>query len=200
MVPFPLPSLPSSVSSCVQILAFWPGTSPSGWYNITVGSQLLRVWCDMTTDGGGYTYYPCKTGAAACPSVFKTNVTNGCTALGLSMVIPRTQNHWTSMYSFITTSLATTPSTYFQVMPGITKAISGNTSCTGNIMNYDNCQGRCRCFWDGVDGFSPSCCALPSSWLLALLPPPRPRCGQLLAGDRQWDMVAPEHIVQRAQR
>ena len=131
------------MSSCVQILAFWPGTSPSGWYNITVGAKLLRVWCDMTTDGGGYTYYPCNTGAVDCPSTYQTNVSNGCTAVGLSTVIPRTQNHWTSMISFVKTTLNSTFTTYFYAMPGISKATSGLSTCTGNIMNYDNCQGTC---------------------------------------------------------
>ena len=131
------------MSSCVQILAAGPSSS-SGWYNITVGTKLLRVWCDMTTDGGGYTYYPCNTGAVDCPSITQTNVSNGCTALGLSMVIPRTQNHWASMISFVTTTLTSTPVTYFPVMPGISKATSGANACTGGIMNYDNCQGAYR--------------------------------------------------------
>ena len=104
---------------------------------------MLRVWCDMTTDGGGYTYYPCNANATACPSVSQTNVTNGCTAVGLRMVIPRTQNHWTSMISFVTTALASTAMTYISVMPGISKATSGANACTGGIMNYDNCQGTC---------------------------------------------------------
>ena len=130
------------MSSCVQILAAGPSSS-SGWYNITVGTKLLRVWCDMTTDGGGYTYYPCNTGSAACPSVSQTNVADGCTAVGLNMVIPRTQNHWTSMISFVKTTLNSTFTTYFYAMPGISKATSGLSTCTGNIMNYDNCQGTC---------------------------------------------------------
>ena len=62
-------------------------------YNITVRGSLLEVYCDMTTDGGGYTYYPCS--GSACPSVYQANVENGCTAIGLSMVIPRSLGHWT---------------------------------------------------------------------------------------------------------
>ena len=64
-------------------------------YNISVSGTIRKVWCDMTTDGGGYTYYPCNGDVTACPSVFQTNVANGCTAIGLSMVIPRSLGHWT---------------------------------------------------------------------------------------------------------
>ena len=95
----------------------------------------------MTTDGGGYTYYPCNTGSAACPSVSQTNVADGCTAVGLNMVIPRTQNHWTSMISFVKTTLGGSASTYFPVIPGVSKSTGGYNGCIGSIMNYDNCQG-----------------------------------------------------------
>jgi hypothetical protein len=41
-------------SSCVEILAQNPG-APSGTYTIVTSNfRLLSVWCDMTTDGGGY--------------------------------------------------------------------------------------------------------------------------------------------------
>ena len=40
---------------------------PSGDYFITVrvGTKAVRlqVWCDMVTDGGGYTMYPVRNGA-----------------------------------------------------------------------------------------------------------------------------------------
>ena len=114
-------------------MGFWPSSSPSGWYNITVGTKLLRVWCDMTTDGGGYTYYPCDGGAAACPNASRTTDANGCKAIGMDMVIPRTQNHWASMFSFVTTTLGSPSRTYFAAIPGISKATSGANPCTGNI-------------------------------------------------------------------
>ena len=83
-------------------------------------------------------------------SCFHTNVSNGCTAVGLSRDIPRTQNHWASMISFVTTTLNSPSSTYFAVMPGISRPTSSTQTtygatygnqCIGNIMNYDNCQG-----------------------------------------------------------
>jgi hypothetical protein len=41
-------------ASCVEILARNPG-APSGTYTIVTSKGLfLSVWCDMTTDGGGY--------------------------------------------------------------------------------------------------------------------------------------------------
>ena len=52
------------------------------------------------------------------------------------------------MFSFVTTTLGSTPQTYFQVVPGISKASSGYDSClNGNgtisgtgAMNYVDCQ------------------------------------------------------------
>jgi hypothetical protein len=41
-------------ASCLEILARNPGV-PSGTYTIVTSKGLfLSVWCDMTTDGGGY--------------------------------------------------------------------------------------------------------------------------------------------------
>jgi hypothetical protein len=41
-------------ASCVEILARYSG-APSGTYTIVTSKFLvLPVWCDMTTDGGGY--------------------------------------------------------------------------------------------------------------------------------------------------
>ncbi len=95
----PPPSPPLPPVSCVEILARKP-TSVSGWYDITPASKpasVLRVWCDMSTGGGGYTFYAC----ASCVSVSTTTEANGCDAVGLRMVIPRTQAMWGSMKAFV---------------------------------------------------------------------------------------------------
>jgi hypothetical protein len=51
--------------------------------------RLLRVWCDMTTDGGGYTIVPVRGGL---PTSSYTQH-NTCEAMGLQLAIPRTKNH-----------------------------------------------------------------------------------------------------------
>ena len=109
----------------------------------------------MTTDGGGYTYYPCSN-TSACPSMLKTTDANGCTALNLAMVIPRTQNHWSSILSFVTTTLnSSSPLNYIAVIPGVTKATDGANPCTGTIMNYDNCQSACFISFDPISDGEP---------------------------------------------
>lgn len=46
--------------SCLEIKLSGAGSS-SGWYSITPsGYSALTVYCDMTADGGGYTYYACQ--------------------------------------------------------------------------------------------------------------------------------------------
>ena len=76
-------------------------------YDIAITNDSIRkVWCDMSTDGGGYTYYPCNEGATACPSVYQTTDANGCTAIGLSMVIPRSLGHWTRLVIIIHSTLS----------------------------------------------------------------------------------------------
>ena len=152
--PFPPnPPFPSSSgTSCRDILSRSPGSS-TGWYYIStsqVGS--LKVWCDMTTDGGAaYTMFACIN----CVSVSTTTDTNGCAAYGLSMIVPRTKNHWTSMISFVTSTLGGSVGSYFAAIPGISKPSYGLTSCNGGgsygIMNSAFCSGVADS-WRAIDG------------------------------------------------
>ena len=65
----------------------------------------LKVYCDMTTDGGAaYTMYPCIDCAAGATH---TTDSNGCTALGMQTIIPRTRGHMESMASFLNKNLTT---------------------------------------------------------------------------------------------
>jgi hypothetical protein len=145
------PSPPPLGTSCLSILANAP-SSPTGWYYISTAlASTIRVWCDMTTDGGGYTLYPCS----ECTSVYMQPpaMNNSCTSLGLSLVIPRTQAHWQSMFDFVTNTLGAPLYAYLRVLTGIVKS-DGYTPCLGGgngIMNYGNCSGVAN-GWHAADG------------------------------------------------
>lgn len=98
----------------------------------------LTVFCDMTTDGGGYTYYPIKSGGI---STTRYDQQNSCTAVGLKMVVARTKAHMTAMWSKYGAS-------YFATVPGVYGLAAGNyTSC---VMNSKNTT--CGANWRAIDG------------------------------------------------
>jgi hypothetical protein len=76
------------------------------------------------------------------------NQPNGCHAVGLEMVVPRTQAMWESMFAFLKDQFGDPEYlSYFEVVPGLYKNTSGYyPSCRDpqggpGIMNYDSCSG-----------------------------------------------------------
>lgn len=138
---------PPAGTSCRDILSQSPST-PSGWSFISTPlASNIEVWCDMTTDNAvAYTYYPCTN----CLSVNRANATNGCNALGLQMVVPRSQAHWTSMFSFVTDNLTLSPVDFFKVVPGVYKPTEG-ASPACSTMSSSSC-GSILGSWQAIDG------------------------------------------------
>ena len=142
--------------SCLEILS-QNTSATSGYYSINLPSQYqLRVWCDMSTDAAaGYTMFACLN----CPSVNQVTQYNGCMALGLNMVVPRSQAHWQSLFNFVDSLPAATNGaanhiTYFHTIPGVYKPLSGCSSCLGGgdgIMNSGNCSSI-PYGWRSIDG------------------------------------------------
>jgi hypothetical protein len=99
----------------------------------------LTAFCDMTTDGGGYTEYAITGGI----STTRFDQENSCTALGLKMVIPRTQAHLNAMFAkYGLDSFAT--------VPGVYGLAAGNyTGCTMN-----SGDATCAANWKAIDGGS----------------------------------------------
>ncbi len=97
-------------TSCKQILELTPGV-PSGKYRIwpqALGGNIdLTVYCDMETDGGGYTFLKVDTevvnasdkGAKAAESI--------CKGYGMHLFAPRTAGHVKSAYTVATSENVT---------------------------------------------------------------------------------------------
>jgi hypothetical protein len=106
----------------------------------------LTVFCDMTTDGGGYTMYP-VTGAI---STTRYDQPNTCTALGMQLAIPRSQAHLDAMKNKYGMG-------YLAVVPGVYGIAAGNY--TGCAMNSSD--PACAANWKALDGGSWFARAIP---------------------------------------
>jgi hypothetical protein len=102
--------------SCSELLA-QDHTTKSGWHLIpspVVPGLMLSVWCDMVTDGGGYTLLPVTAGI----SVARIDQENSCTKMGLQLMVWRSKAHQTA-----TLQGPWLPSgdafSYFKAVPGV---------------------------------------------------------------------------------
>ena len=134
-----------TAASCREI-KYSNSSATNDWYEIFTNTTLY-VYCDMTTDGGvAYTMFATTSGGPSVSQIDSVQA-NGCTERGMTMIIPRTQAHWDSMFNFVTNTnlLGSSLSTYFHTVPGIAKPVGGVTSCNGGgfgIMNSGNCSGQ----------------------------------------------------------
>ena len=114
--------------SCAEILA--TATSEghrlgSGYYYITAkekdrrtkkwGKKKLKVWCDMESDGGGYTMLPITNGLLTS----KNTEPNSCARFGMQMAVPRSKAHFRAM-------LLAFGRKYFKVVPGVYGVAAGD--------------------------------------------------------------------------
>ena len=117
-------------SSCLSLLASAPST-PSGWAALSPPGAVspVRAFCDMASDGGGYTSAPCL----GCDELYSSaSPSLGCAAMGMRLVIPRTQAHFASLLSFSTATVGS-PTGLLAIVPGVSKPTDGLTLCTGGM-------------------------------------------------------------------
>ncbi|MCH9680489.1 MAG: hypothetical protein K0V04_03565 [Deltaproteobacteria bacterium] len=77
--------------SCLEVLEL-SGVADDDVYLIDpLGNQrgLVETYCDMTTDGGGYTFYKMEPGSTATAAQAEQD----CAELGMQLFIPRTEAH-----------------------------------------------------------------------------------------------------------
>jgi hypothetical protein len=128
--------IPNTPRSCKDILRQQPNAD-DGEYEIDAGFGPVTVHCDMETDGGGYTSVAVDDGL----ETFRSTDANSCHALGMDIVVPRTRAHWASL-------LAQYDTTYFSIVPGISKPAPGGNFTT-IAMNSDEVPPDT---WQALDG------------------------------------------------
>ena len=132
----------------------------SGFYFITVkkvdvavsgGAKFehLRVWCDMTTDGGGYTVYAVRGGTPTA----KISDANTCQDYGLQLAVPRTAPHLRAL-------VKTFGRRFFKVLPGVYGLSSGNFSA----LPFNSAVPKVARNWKAVDGGKWFVRAAPLPW------------------------------------
>ena len=143
-------------ASCRQLHLASPSL-PSGTYTIDpdgLGPKpATAVYCDMTTDGGGYTWVK-VTDAALTTTTDQAPYVAKCTALGMEVVVPRTKAHALSM----NTQLGALPN-LVNVFPNTSGVSSGGINnwhgtCLGTRCTFwmtDDAGGNVNC-----DGFEPN--------------------------------------------
>lgn len=106
-------------------------TFTSGYYWIQSTSMpvALRMYVDMSQEGGGYDFYPITGGI----SVNSYSASHTGTPLGLDLVIPRSKQHWIAMRNYVSNIIGDTGYTYFQAVTGIYRI---GTTTGGTYVSY----------------------------------------------------------------
>ncbi len=132
--------------SCKELLDGAEGPMSDGlyWIDPTVSNNPFEVWCDMSTDGGGYTLFKID----APGSTSADNAERACNDYGLNLFIPRSEQHLASAWDVANDTSAGGEATeeYLWIM-GIYPDWNGAT-CTNTAFNSDSAN----CDWSARDG------------------------------------------------
>src|SRR3989344_429958 len=95
----------------------------------------LKVYCDMETDGGGYTFKPLY--IASPPDEITADLAEiECQRIGMHLFVPRTRDHLKSAWDYIMSS--DDPSVSYFTILAIYPTSRGAT-CPGTQFNSDSC-------------------------------------------------------------
>lgn len=93
--------------SCKQVLALAPGAM-SGKYRLWPaqlgGNVDVSAWCDMDSDGGGYTFLKVDTQVPGANDKGAAAAEIACQNFGMHLLVPRSPAHVKSAYQFATTA------------------------------------------------------------------------------------------------
>ena len=106
-------------------------------------ANLLRVWCDMTSDGGGYTSYEITDGIP----VSRADAENSCSALGLQLQVWRSAEHRDA-------SIAKWGLDAYQAVPGVygLDAFSLTNAAMSSSSGDPISDARATASWQAIDG------------------------------------------------
>ncbi len=128
---------PITATSCLDL--YNAGVTSSGTYAIDpdLDGSPVNVYCDMTTDGGGYTFYKVDAGSAQTAAQAEA----ACAAEGMQLFIPRSEAHLQSAYN-VATDASYGPSALWNYLfiLGIYPTVNGAT-CTSTAMTSGTCTG-----------------------------------------------------------
>ncbi|MBN2798033.1 MAG: putative metal-binding motif-containing protein [Deltaproteobacteria bacterium] len=129
--------------SCLEIHASSP-SAPSGSYWIDPAHATpFQAWCDMSSDGGGYSLLKVDYGSAVGAATAESD----CATRGMQLFIPRSQAHLRAAYA-VSYNAAIGPSAgnYLYIM-GVYPNYNGAT-CTTKALR----TGSSGCNWRAGDG------------------------------------------------
>jgi cysteine-rich repeat protein len=96
-----------SATSCKQVLELVPG-AVSGKYRLWPaplgGNVDVSAWCDMESDGGGYTFLKVDTQIPNANDKGAKAAELACQNFGMHLLVPRTPAHVKAAYKFATTA------------------------------------------------------------------------------------------------
>ena len=134
-----------AATSCLDVLTTRTGSPSDGsyWIDADGDGTGTEVYCDMSTDGGGYTFLKVDYGSTA----YAPDAETYCANLGMQLFIPRTEDH-----KDVAIDLANDSSigpgadiSYMRIL-GIYPVSKGN-KCKNVAFNSGSCTG-----WGASDG------------------------------------------------